>query len=240
MTLPRVAGIDARHGLLQAVRDVSFEVDEGETLALVGANGAGKTTLLRTIAGAHRPSAGRIIFDGADVTRVPAHQRVRRGHRARARGPPAVPAPDGRGEPARGGRRAARRPVGRRGRARGLPAARAAPAHAGRQPVGRRAAGDGDRARADDQPTAAVARRGVARARTGRGRARLCARWPSWRDAGRRWCSSSRTSAARCQVAVARRVHAGGRLVLAGAAAEVTREQVTEAYFGLARAGAGA
>ena len=44
---------------------MSFEVAEGETLALVGANGAGKTTLLRAIAGAHRPAAGRISFDGA-------------------------------------------------------------------------------------------------------------------------------------------------------------------------------
>jgi branched-chain amino acid transport system ATP-binding protein len=79
MTLLRVEGIDARHGLLQAVREVSFDVEEGETLALVGANGAGKTTLLRTIAGAHRPAAGRIVFDGADVTRVRAHRRVRLG-----------------------------------------------------------------------------------------------------------------------------------------------------------------
>ena len=79
MTLLRVEAIDAGHGLLQAVRDVSLEVDEGETLALVGANGAGKTTLLRTIAGAHRPAAGRIFFDGVDVTRVRAHKRVRMG-----------------------------------------------------------------------------------------------------------------------------------------------------------------
>jgi branched-chain amino acid transport system ATP-binding protein len=74
-----VDGLEARHGLLQAVRDVSLEVAEGEAVAIVGANGAGKTTLLRSIAGAHRPSAGRIVFDGADVTRLPAHRRVRRG-----------------------------------------------------------------------------------------------------------------------------------------------------------------
>ena len=48
-------------------------------MALIGANGAGKTTLLRTIAGAHRPHGGRILFDGADVTRVPAHRRVSLG-----------------------------------------------------------------------------------------------------------------------------------------------------------------
>jgi len=71
--------VDARHGLLQAVRDVSLQIEEGETVALVGANGAGKTTLLRTIAGAHRPSGGRIAFAGEDITRVPAHRRVRSG-----------------------------------------------------------------------------------------------------------------------------------------------------------------
>ncbi|HZS25445.1 MAG TPA: ABC transporter ATP-binding protein [Gaiellaceae bacterium] len=71
--------LDVRHGLLQAVRQVSFEVGEGETLALVGANGAGKTTLLRAIAGAHRPAGGRIRFDGRDITTLAAHRRVRRG-----------------------------------------------------------------------------------------------------------------------------------------------------------------
>jgi branched-chain amino acid transport system ATP-binding protein len=79
MTLLAVEALDARHGLLQAVRHVSFSVDEGETVALVGANGAGKTTLLRAIAGAHRPSSGRVVYDGQDITSVPAHKRVRLG-----------------------------------------------------------------------------------------------------------------------------------------------------------------
>jgi branched-chain amino acid transport system ATP-binding protein len=79
VSLLEVRDLDARHGLLQAVRDVSLEVEAGETLALVGANGAGKTTLLRAIAGAHRPSGGRIVFDGRDVTRLPPHERVRLG-----------------------------------------------------------------------------------------------------------------------------------------------------------------
>ena len=67
-----VSELDVRHGLLQAVRQVSFDVAEGETLALVGANGAGKSTLLRAIAGAHRPAAGRITFDGRDITAMAA------------------------------------------------------------------------------------------------------------------------------------------------------------------------
>jgi len=74
-----VENLDVRHGLLQAVREVSFEVAEGETLALVGANGAGKTTLLRAIAGAHRPAAGRVVFAGEDITRVSAYRRTRAG-----------------------------------------------------------------------------------------------------------------------------------------------------------------
>jgi branched-chain amino acid transport system ATP-binding protein len=79
MSLLEVRDLDARHGLLQAVRQISLDVETGETLALVGANGAGKTTLLRTIAGAHRPSAGRVVFDGRDVTRLSPHERARLG-----------------------------------------------------------------------------------------------------------------------------------------------------------------
>jgi len=77
--LLEVEGLDVRHGLLQAVRQVSFGVADGETLALVGANGAGKTTMLRSIAGAHRPAGGRVRFDGRDITTMAAHRRVKLG-----------------------------------------------------------------------------------------------------------------------------------------------------------------
>ena len=71
--------LDVRHGQLQAMRDVSFAVEPGETLALVGANGAGKTTLLRAIAGAHLPHGGRVLLGDADITHIPSHLRVGRG-----------------------------------------------------------------------------------------------------------------------------------------------------------------
>jgi branched-chain amino acid transport system ATP-binding protein len=79
MSLLSITALDVRHGLLQAVRDVSFQVDQGETVALVGANGAGKTTLLRAIAGAHRASRGQIHFDGSDITAKPTYRRVAMG-----------------------------------------------------------------------------------------------------------------------------------------------------------------
>ncbi len=79
MTLLAVESLEVRHGLLQAVRNVSLSLADGETVALVGANGAGKTTLMRTIAGAHRAVRGRIVFDDQDITTLPAHRRVHRG-----------------------------------------------------------------------------------------------------------------------------------------------------------------
>jgi branched-chain amino acid transport system ATP-binding protein len=76
MSLLAVEQLEARHGQLQAVRDVSLAIEEGEILALIGANGAGKTTLLRAIAGAHQISGGRIVFDGRDLSSARANRRV--------------------------------------------------------------------------------------------------------------------------------------------------------------------
>jgi branched-chain amino acid transport system ATP-binding protein len=66
-------------GEAAAVRDVSFEVAEGEIVTLIGANGAGKTTTMRGVAGSMLPRRGRIFFEGADVTRMPAHRRALAG-----------------------------------------------------------------------------------------------------------------------------------------------------------------
>ncbi len=79
MTRLSVEGAVCRHGLLTAVRGVSFALDAGEVLCVIGANGAGKTTLMRALAGAHPLAAGRIVLDGADVTGLGTHARLRRG-----------------------------------------------------------------------------------------------------------------------------------------------------------------
>ncbi|WP_211881129.1 ABC transporter ATP-binding protein [Pseudarthrobacter albicanus] len=79
MTLLEVQGLDVHHGQLHAVRDFSLAVDAGQTVAVIGANGAGKSTLMRAIAGSHSPTRGSITINGADVTRMPAHQRMRAG-----------------------------------------------------------------------------------------------------------------------------------------------------------------
>jgi branched-chain amino acid transport system ATP-binding protein len=74
-----VNNLTVYHGQLCAVDNVSLSVGEGEVLAIIGANGAGKSTLLRTIAGLHGASSGTITFQGDDISRLAAHQRVRRG-----------------------------------------------------------------------------------------------------------------------------------------------------------------
>jgi branched-chain amino acid transport system ATP-binding protein len=74
-----VEGVDAHHGDLQALFDVSLGIAEGETVAIIGANGAGKSTLLGIIAGAVPASSGSVRFAGADLAGVPSHDRVGRG-----------------------------------------------------------------------------------------------------------------------------------------------------------------
>jgi branched-chain amino acid transport system ATP-binding protein len=74
-----LSDVVGRHGQLRAVKGLSLTVRDGEVLAIVGANGAGKTTLLRMIAGLHPVAEGAIHLFGADVTRMPAHDRVRAG-----------------------------------------------------------------------------------------------------------------------------------------------------------------
>jgi branched-chain amino acid transport system ATP-binding protein len=74
-----VQGIDVFYRDVQAVWDVSFDVDGGEIVTMVGANGAGKTTTLRTVAGLLRPRRGTIRFMGEDVTGMPAYKLVQRG-----------------------------------------------------------------------------------------------------------------------------------------------------------------
>jgi branched-chain amino acid transport system ATP-binding protein len=69
-----VEGLECRYGKVAAVRDLSLEVRKGELVSLIGANGAGKTTTLRAISGVLAPSAGRIIFEGEDITRAPARR----------------------------------------------------------------------------------------------------------------------------------------------------------------------
>ena len=75
----RLEGIDAFYGDLQALSDVSLEVNDGEIVALVGANAAGKSTTLRVISGLVNPRRGRVMLNDADLTSIPAHERVDQG-----------------------------------------------------------------------------------------------------------------------------------------------------------------
>ena len=70
----RLENVDVFHGVAQALDGVSFEVEQGAIVAIVGANGAGKTSLIRTIAGSHKPARGRIVFRNEDIAGWPSHR----------------------------------------------------------------------------------------------------------------------------------------------------------------------
>jgi branched-chain amino acid transport system ATP-binding protein len=76
MALLEVSDIHAHYGSIEALKGVSLEVKEGEVVTLIGSNGAGKSTTLRSISGLTPASAGKIEFDGEDITRMPAHEIV--------------------------------------------------------------------------------------------------------------------------------------------------------------------
>lgn len=79
MAMLEVNGLQVYYGVIQALKDVSFEVNQGEVIALIGANGAGKTTTLHTVTGLLPAKQGSIIFEGVDITKMPAHKIVEMG-----------------------------------------------------------------------------------------------------------------------------------------------------------------
>lgn len=74
-----VENLQVSYGVIQALHGISFQVEEGEIVTLIGANGAGKSTTLRCLSGLVRARAGRILFRGQDITRAPAHKVVEMG-----------------------------------------------------------------------------------------------------------------------------------------------------------------
>jgi branched-chain amino acid transport system ATP-binding protein len=79
MAMLEIKDLEVHYGMIQAIKGISFEVNEGEVIALIGANGAGKTTILHTITGLLSPSKGSVTFEGQNITKIPAHKIVSLG-----------------------------------------------------------------------------------------------------------------------------------------------------------------
>lgn len=79
MAMLEVKDLEVFYGVIQAIKGISFEVNKGEVIALIGANGAGKTTILHTVSGLIAPKAGSITFEGQDITNVAGHKIVSMG-----------------------------------------------------------------------------------------------------------------------------------------------------------------
>lgn len=79
MAMLEVKDLEVYYGVIQAIKGISFHVDKGEIIALIGANGAGKTTTLHTVTGLISPKNGHVLFEGKDITKIPAHKIVSMG-----------------------------------------------------------------------------------------------------------------------------------------------------------------
>ena len=79
MSMLEIKDLQVYYGVIQAIKGISFHVEQGEIIALIGSNGAGKTTTLQTITGMLQPKAGQILFEGKDITKVPGHEIVAMG-----------------------------------------------------------------------------------------------------------------------------------------------------------------
>lgn len=79
MAMLEIKDLQVCYGVINAIKGVSFEVNEGEIIALIGANGAGKTTILHTITGLVSAKSGSIMFEGTDLLKTPAHRIVSMG-----------------------------------------------------------------------------------------------------------------------------------------------------------------
>jgi len=79
VTMLSVENLDVAYGVIKALHGVSLHVEPGEIVTLIGANGAGKSTTLLTLSGLLKPTAGRVVFEGQDITHAPPHKRVAMG-----------------------------------------------------------------------------------------------------------------------------------------------------------------
>jgi branched-chain amino acid transport system ATP-binding protein len=79
MAMLEVKNLEVYYGVIRALKGISFEVNQGEVIALIGANGAGKTTTLHTLTGLLQAKSGSITFEGKDITKMPAHSIVKLG-----------------------------------------------------------------------------------------------------------------------------------------------------------------
>ena len=79
MALLEVNNLEVYYGVIRALKGISFQVNEGEIVSLIGANGAGKTTMMQSVVGIIPKRSGSVIFDGQDITKTPCHKIVKLG-----------------------------------------------------------------------------------------------------------------------------------------------------------------